>query len=928
MQQESDRLTLTLNGETITAELNGTGLRGEYYNREDFGQPQTSRIDPNLNFLWGLGTPAWGSVGADRFSIRWTGWLEAPSSETYDLTLEANGRSRIWLQNPATGEWHKLLDTWNQGDPNSITTHNLTIPFPLQQSTHYPIKIEYQDDIGEASLNLKWESPSRPLETIPSTYLHPGEHPLPGTSQTGTGLKVKHYHHPDFGLLGGENNQNSQILHDWGNQGSIWSVTPPDGHSSIWTGRIEAPTSETYQFHTHADGRTRVWIKDQQGEWHKILEGWEEDTGGIRERTGTVPFEFSAGNQYEIKIEYQDDTGNSSIETLWESPSRSPEVIPTQFLYADDLSEEPGVQAQGTGPKANYYLHQDFSQKRFTWQENEANRDWGGHSPSYLDMPPDGWSGIWTGQIEAPSTDIYNISTRADGKVRFWLREPGGEWQELIEDWEEDPNTSQLNTSPGVFLEAGVKYDFKAEFQEEIGDADLELLWESGSRTREVIPTKYIYGIEPEYAPEVQAAGTGVNALYFNSTEPSSTANLGGVPQRVDMEWYGGNPVYGSLPNDNWSARFTGKLEAPYSEDFTLTTRANGGSRVWVRDPNTNTWYKIIENWSDSNSSVDIAGEIPFRLQAGVKYDFQVDYKDEVGDAQLKLLWESDSRSLGVIPQEFLYPEQLTIPVGVEGQGTGLKGDYFNNEDFTDWVTSRTDAEVDFAWGNGSPDEGMDADTYSARWTGQIEPLYDEDYTFYSESDDGVRLWVNGVLAIDHWQSGDSQHNSQPISLEAGQKYDIKLEYFEDTGDATAKLLWSSNSQVKETIPSSQLYPAEVLASWSGEVTPQFDEDYTFEAFADFPVRLIVNGEVVLDNFADPDATSVTLPLQAGETYQIELESLVEENLGYWTCLTFEHSGGGSDGGSGGGSSDPSSWCVESQWIPTGTQFHTRQPMH
>ncbi|WP_204106792.1 MULTISPECIES: PA14 domain-containing protein [Spirulina sp. CCY15215] len=385
LQQESDRLTLTLNGETITAELNGTGLRGEYYNREDFGQPQTSRIDPNLNFLWGLGTPAWGSVGADRFSIRWTGWLEAPSSETYDLTLEANGRSRIWLQNPATGEWHKLLDTWNQGDP-STTTHNITIPFPLQQSTHYPIKIEYQDDIGEASLNLKWESPSRPQETIPSTYLHPGEHPLPNTTQTGTGLKVKHYHHPDFGLLGGENNQNSQILHDWGNQGSIWSVTPPDGHSSIWTGRIEAPTSETYQFHTHADGRTRVWIKDQQGEWHKILEGWEEDNGGIRERTGTVPFEFSAGNQYEIKIEYQDDTGNSSIETLWESPSRSPEVIPTQFLYADDLSEEPGVQAQGTGPKANYYLHQDFSQKRFTWQENEANRDWGGHSPSYLGL--------------------------------------------------------------------------------------------------------------------------------------------------------------------------------------------------------------------------------------------------------------------------------------------------------------------------------------------------------------------------------------------------------------------------------------------------------------------------------------------------------------------------------------------------------------
>ena len=42
-------------------------------------------------------------------------------------------------------------------------------------------------------------------------------------------------------------------------------------------------------------------------------------------------------------------------------------------------------------------------------------------------------------------------------------------------------------------------------------------------------------------------------------------------------------------------------------------------------------------------------------------------------------------------------------------------------------------------------DPPLTADTFSARWTGQIEAPYSGTYTFYTVSDDGVRLWVNGV---------------------------------------------------------------------------------------------------------------------------------------------------------------------------------------
>ncbi|MFN6519415.1 MAG: Calx-beta domain-containing protein, partial [Nostoc sp. CreGUA01] len=44
------------------------------------------------------------------------------------------------------------------------------------------------------------------------------------------------------------------------------------------------------------------------------------------------------------------------------------------------------------------------------------------------------------------------------------------------------------------------------------------------------------------------------------------------------------------------------------------------------------------------------------------------------------------------------------------------------------------------------------------------------------------------------------------IALVAGQKYDIKLEYFDNAYSAVSRLSWSSNSQAKEIIPQSQLY--------------------------------------------------------------------------------------------------------------------------
>jgi hypothetical protein len=139
---------------------------------------------------------------------------------------------------------------------------------------------------------------------------------------------------------------------------------------------------------------------------------------------------------------------------------------------------------------------------------------------------------------------------------------------------------------------------------------------------------------------------------------------------------------------------------------------------------------------------------------------------------------------------------------------SGLKATYFNNVDFTGSTFSRTDQTVNFSFGTGSPASAIVPDTFSARWVGKIKPAKTGTYTFYVQSDNGARLWVNNKLVVNDWTSHSLRERSGTIALTAGVKYDIKLEYFENAGSATIKLLWSGPSLAKQVVPASVLTTA------------------------------------------------------------------------------------------------------------------------
>ncbi len=157
------------------------------------------------------------------------------------------------------------------------------------------------------------------------------------------------------------------------------------------------------------------------------------------------------------------------------------------------------------------------------------------------------------------------------------------------------------------------------------------------------------------------------------------------------------------------------------------------------------------------------------------------------------------SASLAALGTKFSFEPFCSVgttapPVCTTGLIGGLMGDYFNNRTLTGSPTgTRTDNSVNFDWSTGATGvSGIGVDSFSVRWTGSLRAPSTGAYKFQTESDDGVRLWVNNVLVIDNWNDhGVTTNTSASINLVAGQSYPVRLEFYENGGFAVMKLNWS-----------------------------------------------------------------------------------------------------------------------------------------
>ncbi len=130
-------------------------------------------------------------------------------------------------------------------------------------------------------------------------------------------------------------------------------------------------------------------------------------------------------------------------------------------------------------------------------------------------------------------------------------------------------------------------------------------------------------------------------------------------------------------------------------------------------------------------------------------------------------------------------------PVPVTTQAGPWIGYYYNYLRSSAPVLTRTDASINFHWGTASPGPGVGADNFSIIWQGH-HYFSGQNYRFTALADDGVRVWVGGVLVIDGWQEQATTLYFKDYAPPRGAHL-VQVEYYESGIDANVSVNWAQN---------------------------------------------------------------------------------------------------------------------------------------
>ncbi len=227
--------------------------------------------------------------------------------------------------------------------------------------------------------------------------------------------------------------------------------------------------------------------------------------------------------------------------------------------------------------------------------------------------------------------------------------------------------------------------------------------------------------------------------------------------------------------------RYTGWICAPQTGEYTFYMQNNNDAELFLSPTYSDAdKQSLIFNTSNSTSWYDTVSAPQFMV-GGDWYWIEVHYiKNSATNGRIRVAWSDDGYPIGSSPQIITSnnlrpntplatstPTITTTPTTTDTatatstptmvpcvyNGTGILGAYYEDDappSFSNLLKVQLDDNIDFDWAYGSP-SGIRNDDFAVRWSGYVLPKYPGDYTFYTRTDDGVRLYVDGVRVIDAW---------------------------------------------------------------------------------------------------------------------------------------------------------------------------------
>jgi len=258
---------------------------------------------------------------------------------------------------------------------------------------------------------------------------------------------------------------------------------------------------------------------------------------------------------------------------------------------------------------------------------------------------------------------------------------------------------------------------------------------------------------------------TGWKATYYNNPYVHGDPVLTVDSPDINFNWGSGSPGPG-VKSDGFSARFDRTINFAFGT-YELAVTMDDGANVFVDD------QPIIGAWNVS----------PVRTRS----------------SQMVL---SGSKRIRVDYFELTGASQLQFSIRLVSASEAWQATYYNGTNFGPPLLTRGEPrsgsyQLDYNWGRGSPAPQVPIDQFSARWTGAFN-FEGGDYTFHATSDDGVRVYIDGIVVINHWQNGLFTNLQNTFRNLGAGNHQILVEYYESYGDAQIRVWWertgSSNS--------------------------------------------------------------------------------------------------------------------------------------
>ncbi len=464
--------------------------------------------------------------------------------------------------------------------------------------------------------------------------------------------------------------------------------------------------------------------------------------------TGTVSF---AANQTTATITITPVAGlSTSDETLTLALSSNAAYTIDPNAASATMTIKGLTSTAASGLAATYFSDMTLTTQKVTETDPNINYAWAAGTAPVAGLPTSQYSARWTGYLTAPTTGNYLFQTNSDDGIRVYIN-----GNLVINDWSDHYPT--LDTSAAIALTAGQVVPIKVEYYNDQGAGTAQLLWQQPGQTSfSVIP-----------------------ASQFTTSSTNSSS-----------------PQFGIVATAN--ADETG----PQAGSFTITRSGNTASAATLN-------YTVSGTATSADYAEKLSGTVAFAAGQTTATITITPVQDGIADGN-----ETVTITLAPNAAYTLDPSATSATITIKDAtlvSGGLQATYFASTNLTNPKTTRTDATINFNWASGTaPVAGLPTTGYSVRWTGYVQAPTTGNYVFQTNSDDGVRLYVNGNLVINNWTDHyPTLNNSAAIALTAGQVVSIKMEYYNNQGAGTAQLLWQQPSQTSfSVISANQLYVA------------------------------------------------------------------------------------------------------------------------